>query len=62
VTVDVHTQHVRVPVTDRVESLLAAGRAIEEAGISIDDIGVHRPSLDDVFLALTGRAAEEVVQ
>jgi ABC-2 type transport system ATP-binding protein len=62
VTVDAHTQHVRVPVTDRVESLLAAGRAIEEAGISIDDIGVHRPSLDDVFLALTGRAAEEVVQ
>jgi ABC-2 type transport system ATP-binding protein len=62
VTVDAHTQRVRVPVTDRVESLLAAARAIEEAGVSLDDIGVHRPSLDDVFLALTGRAAEEVVQ
>ncbi|MEO9175684.1 MAG: ATP-binding cassette domain-containing protein [Gaiellales bacterium] len=62
VTVDPHTQHVRVPVTDRVESLLAAGRAIEEAGLTIDDIGVHRPSLDDVFLALTGRGAEEIAQ
>jgi ABC-2 type transport system ATP-binding protein len=62
VTIDAHTQRVRVPVTDRVESLLAAGRAIEEAGLSLDDIGVHRPSLDDVFLALTGRATEEVVQ
>jgi ABC-2 type transport system ATP-binding protein len=42
-----------------VESLLAAARAIEEAGIAIDDLGVHRPSLDDVFLALTGRGAEQ---
>jgi daunorubicin resistance ABC transporter ATP-binding subunit len=60
VAVDTHARRVRVPVTDRVESLLAAARAIEESGVAIDDIGVHRPSLDDVFLALTGRAAEEV--
>jgi daunorubicin resistance ABC transporter ATP-binding subunit len=59
VTVDAHTQRIRVPVTDRVESLLVAARAIEDAGLSLDDIGVHRPSLDDVFLALTGRAAED---
>ena len=36
-----------------------AARAIEDAGIPIDDLGVHRPSLDDVFLALTGRGAED---
>jgi ABC-2 type transport system ATP-binding protein len=59
VTIDEHNQCVRVPVVDRVESLLAAGRAIEGSDISIDDLGVHRPSLDDVFLALTGRGAEE---
>ncbi len=27
--------------------------------MAIDDIAVHRPTLDDVFLALTGRAAED---
>jgi ABC-2 type transport system ATP-binding protein len=58
VTLDEHAQRLRVPVSDRVESLLAAARALEEAGIGIDDLGVHRPSLDDVFLALTGRGAE----
>jgi len=31
----------------------------ERAGIEVDDIGLKRPSLDDVFLALTGRRAEE---
>jgi daunorubicin resistance ABC transporter ATP-binding subunit len=59
-TVDQHGQRIRVSVVDRVESLLAAASAIEEAGIAIEDLGVHRPSLDDVFLALTGRGAEEV--
>ena len=33
-------------------------RRLDEAGISIDDIGVNRPTLDDVFLELTGQAAE----
>jgi ABC-2 type transport system ATP-binding protein len=59
VTIDEHSQRVRVPVVNRVESLLDAARAIEDAGVPIDDLGVHRPSLDDVFLALTGRGAEE---
>ena len=59
VTVDEHAHRVRVPVVDRVESLLIAARAIEDADIPIDDLGVHRPSLDDVFLALTGRGAED---
>jgi daunorubicin resistance ABC transporter ATP-binding subunit len=58
-TVDDRLQRVRVAAPDRVESLLAATRAIEEAGIGVDDVGVHRPSLDDVFLTLTGHAAED---
>ncbi len=62
VTIDAHAQRVKIPVVDRVESLLDAARAIEDAGIPIDDLGVHRPSLDDVFLALTGRGAEEVAE
>ena len=33
-------------------------RAVEEAEIAVYDVGLRRPTLDDVFLALTGHAAE----
>ena len=36
-----------------------AVRALDAAGIGLDDIAVRRPTLDDVFLTLTGHAAEE---
>jgi ABC-2 type transport system ATP-binding protein len=35
-------------------------RVLGEAGIRIDDIALRRPTLDDVFLELTGHAAEEL--
>jgi D-alanine-D-alanine ligase-like ATP-grasp enzyme len=38
--------------------LAAVVRDLDEAGIIVDDLGLHRPTLDDVFLALAGRAAE----
>jgi ABC-2 type transport system ATP-binding protein len=34
-------------------------RDLDEAGIAIDDIGLRRPTLDDVFLTLTGHIAED---
>jgi len=37
----------------RVQTLLAVARRIEDCGIVVDDLGVRRPSLDDVFLHLT---------
>ena len=33
-------------------------RAIEDAGIAVYDVGLRRPTLDDVFLTLTGHHAE----
>jgi hypothetical protein len=33
-------------------------RALDAAGITVDDVEVHQPSLDDVFFALTGRPTE----
>jgi hypothetical protein len=39
-------------------ALLEAVRAFDEKGVHILDIGVRRPTLDDVFLELTGRHAE----
>jgi ABC-2 type transport system ATP-binding protein len=35
-----------------------AVRRLDDAGVGIDDIAVHRPTLDDVFITLTGHAAE----
>jgi ABC-2 type transport system ATP-binding protein len=36
-----------------------AVRRLDQAGVGIDDISLLRPTLDDVFIALTGRAAQE---
>jgi ABC-2 type transport system ATP-binding protein len=38
--------------------MLAVGEAVRASGIPIDDLGLQRPSLDDVFLTLTGHRAE----
>jgi ABC-2 type transport system ATP-binding protein len=49
---------VRVPVAERRGTIADAVRRLDDAGIAIDDISVSTPTLDDVFLNLTGRAAE----
>ena len=41
------------------EALIEAVRSLDNAGIQTIGLGLRRPSLDDVFLALTGHAAEE---
>lgn len=57
--VDQRRQQVSIPVTDRIAALLAAGQRFEEQGLALRDLAVSRPSLDQVFLTLTGRVAEE---
>lgn len=48
-----------MPVPPSRAGLLAAViRDLDAAGVQLDDLGLHRPTLDDVFLSLTGRAAE----
>ncbi len=49
---------VRVPLQKRRGMIAEAVRRLDEAGVVIDDISVRRPTLDDVFLKLTGRATE----
>jgi ABC-2 type transport system ATP-binding protein len=56
--VDPDQRRVRVPTSGGTELLLRAGRVLEEEGMVLDDLGVRRPSLDDVFLALTGTGAD----
>jgi ABC-2 type transport system ATP-binding protein len=50
---------VRLGVTRRSGAIVEAVRLLDEAGVGVDDIALRRPTLDDVFLALTGHAAEE---
>jgi ABC-2 type transport system ATP-binding protein len=55
--VDLRWQRVTLPTTDPVASLLAAASRIQESGIGVEDLGLRRPSLDDVFMTLTGQQA-----
>jgi ABC-2 type transport system ATP-binding protein len=43
---------------DSLDVLARVATALHEAHIGVDDLGLHRPTLDDVFLQLTGHAAE----
>ncbi|MFC4123957.1 ATP-binding cassette domain-containing protein [Nocardia rhizosphaerae] len=50
-----------VPVADGSQDLVAAIGRLTEHKVQINDVGLRRPSLDDVFLTLTGHEAEELV-
>jgi ABC-2 type transport system ATP-binding protein len=50
---DARWQRITLPTSDPIPTLLAAARRIEESGIEVADLALRRPSLDDVFLALT---------
>jgi ABC-2 type transport system ATP-binding protein len=51
-------RRVEVTVQDIVEALSGALNELQGAGVAIEDIAVARPTLDDVFLRLTGRRQE----
>ncbi|MFH8405175.1 ATP-binding cassette domain-containing protein [Streptomyces sp. NPDC018019] len=55
---DVAERRVGAPVTDGVPALTEVARALQDAGIGVADIGLRRPTLDEVFLRLTGRRTE----
>jgi ABC-2 type transport system ATP-binding protein len=50
---------VLLAVRDRSGAIAEAVRRLDRAGLGIDDIALRRPTLDDVFLQLTGHTAEE---
>lgn len=49
---------VRLTVRGRAGALVEAVKRLGEAGVEVEDLELRRPTLDDVFLTLTGRAAE----
>ena len=56
--VDEPTRRLTVPALRGAQQLVQIARDLDGAGIALADIGLRRPRLDDVFLALTGHAAE----
>ncbi|HJT78270.1 MAG TPA: ATP-binding cassette domain-containing protein, partial [Gemmataceae bacterium] len=53
-----HGRHLQAPVRTGGGLASTVVRALDAAGITVDDVEVRQPSLDDVFFALTGRPAE----
>jgi ABC-2 type transport system ATP-binding protein len=58
----VHTSHdgrrMRASVRSGAGLATEVVRTLDDAGVTVDDVQVHQPSLDDVFFALTGHAVE----
>ncbi|GAA2972535.1 MULTISPECIES: ATP-binding cassette domain-containing protein [Streptomyces] len=59
IAVSPHTRKLTVPVTGGAKLLAEVIRDLDTRGVEIDDIGLRRPTLDDVFISLTGHAAEQ---
>jgi ABC-2 type transport system ATP-binding protein len=58
VTVEAERRSIVVPVTGGAAVLADALRRLDAQGVPVDDVGLRRPTLDDVFLSLTGHTAE----
>jgi daunorubicin resistance ABC transporter ATP-binding subunit len=55
---DMRWQRITLPTNDPINTLLAAAQRIQQSGIEVEDLGLRRPSLDDVFLTLTDSGEE----
>jgi ABC-type multidrug transport system ATPase subunit len=47
-------RRLRAPVASTVGLVAPVVRALDDAGVDVDDVAIHQPSLDDVFMRLTG--------
>ena len=52
--IDPGTRRVTAPAKSGVAAIAAVAAELVSAGIAVEDLGVHQPTLDDVFLTLTG--------
>jgi ABC-type multidrug transport system ATPase subunit len=51
---------ISIPAPREVADLAVIAAVVDESGISVDEVALRRPTLDDAFLALTGHGAEEL--
>jgi len=59
-TTEEHMRRLTIAADGGAAQLIDVVRRLGEAAIKVDDIALRRPTLDDVFLALTGHAAQEL--
>ena len=59
-SLDQHTKRLTISANGGAQQLVQVVRSLGDEGIALDDVALRRPTLDDVFLALTGHAAEEL--
>lgn len=59
VSVDAEMRRLVVPITNGAQHLATIVRDLDAAHVGLEDLALRRPTLDDVFLALTGRATAE---
>jgi ABC-2 type transport system ATP-binding protein len=62
VQVDLQTGRLTAPVTGGVDILGQVLQRLGDRDVTVADVGLRRPTLDDVFLSLTGHVAEEVAE
>ncbi len=55
VQIDVVTRTLTAPAIDGAQTLMEVLRRLDTESVALDDVGLRRPTLDDVFLALTGQ-------
>jgi ABC-2 type transport system ATP-binding protein len=56
--IDQHSRGLTAPISGGATTLTQALRDLDSRGVMVQDVGLRRPTLDDVFLALTGHVAE----
>jgi ABC-2 type transport system ATP-binding protein len=59
---DLATHRVSVAVDDGTHQLMEAMRALDHGGVAVEDISLRRPTLDEVFLTLTGKPTDTTEQ
>lgn len=59
VEIDEPVRRLLAPISGGASTLTAALRALDDADVAISDVGLRRPTLDDVFLTLTGRRTDD---
>jgi ABC-2 type transport system ATP-binding protein len=59
IRIDTQANRISVPVTDRMRALVTVATTLSEARIEPEDLALRRPTLDEVFLHLTGSVEPE---
>ena len=57
--VDAEARSINAPTTGGVDALVAVATQLRDAGIAVEDLSIRQPTLDDVFLTLTGEPCHD---